>query len=396
VDEYPQPRWAPATPPPRRRRRLSHAGLVAALVLLVVGVVAEAGNLLASGLRLPAVGGSLGSSLVLPRPGGSQTVPPGVSSPAASPAFPEVVSGLVDINVTIGLQGERGAATGIVLTSDGVILTNNHVVDGATAMLVTDLGNGKSYDAVVLGYDRTHDVAVIKLVGASGLQTAPLGSSASLAMGDRVVAIGNAGGAGGVPSVAAGSVVALGRTITATDQNGGNAERLVGLIEVDADVVPGDSGGPLVDAGGKVVGMDTAASSDYSFDTVGGNGFAIPIDDALGIADQIRQGTASATVHIGATAFLGVSMTAAGQQGSVGAATGAFIADVLTGSPADKAGLASGDTVVFLDGSPVDSPAALIALIGQHRPGDTVTLAVVSPSGEQRSVTVTFTSGPPA
>ncbi len=223
---------------------------------------------------------------------------------------------LVDINSTFSYQSAQGAGTGIVLTSTGEILTNNHVIDGATKISVTDIGNGKSYSASVVGYDAAHDIAVLQLQGASGLQTAKLGDSSTASVGESVVAIGNAGGTGGTPTSAGGSITALNQSITAGDDLGGTSEQLSGLIQVNADIQAGDSGGSLVDSAGQVVGMDTAAStSSGSFMQSSGNqGFAIPINEALSTASQIESGQGSATAHVGATAFLGVLISPPGEQ----------------------------------------------------------------------------------
>ena len=137
--------------------------------------------------------------------------------------------GLVDINTTLSYQGEQAAGTGMVLTSNGEVLTNNHVIDGATSISVTDVGNGKTYTASVVGYDRSHDIAVIQLNNASGLQTVTLGDSSNVSVGQAVVAIGNAGGTGGTPSAVGGSITALNQSITASDSGDGTSETLSGL-----------------------------------------------------------------------------------------------------------------------------------------------------------------------
>ena len=157
----------------------------------------------------------------------------------------------------------------MVLSSDGKVLTNNHVISGATSISVTDIGNGKTYSAKVVGYDRTHDVAVLQLQNASGLQTTPLGDSSKVSVGDSVVGVGNAGGVGGTPSAAAGTVTALNQTITASDDGNGTSEQLSGLIQVNADIQPGDSGGSLVNSQGQVVGIDTAGSTATSYGSTG-------------------------------------------------------------------------------------------------------------------------------
>ena len=145
------------------------------------------------------------------------------------------------------------------------MLTNNHVIDGATHITATDIGNGKTYEATVVGYDPSHDIAVLQLQGASGLATAKLGDSSKLSVGDAVVGIGNAGGAGGTPSIAGGAITGLDRSITAGDELGGKTEQLTGLIETNADIQAGDSGGPLVDSQGTRDRHDTAGSAGFGF-----------------------------------------------------------------------------------------------------------------------------------
>jgi S1-C subfamily serine protease len=235
--------------------------------------------------------------------------------------------GLVDVVTTVGYQGGKAAGTGMVLTSTGEVLTNNHVIDGATSIKATDIGNGRTYTAKVVGYDKTHDVAVLQLQNASGLQTITL-SSADPQTGQKVVALGNALGKGGTPSVVSGRITGLGQSITASDEGAGDAEQLTGMIGHNAPIQPGDSGGPLVSTEGEVIGMDTAASASSASGAPSQSGqaqtatqaFAIPITRASSIADQIEAGTQSSTVHIGATAFLGVETSPSG----LGSAGGSF------------------------------------------------------------------------
>ena len=237
----------------------------------------------------------------------------------------KVDPGLVDVVTTLGYQGGKAAGTGMVLTSTGEVLTNNHVIDGATSIKATDVGNGRTYTAKVVGYDKTHDVAVIQLQNASGLQTVTL-SSAAPQTGQKVVALGNALGKGGTPSVVSGRITGLGQSITASDEGAGDAEQLTGMIGHNAPIQPGDSGGPLVNTEGEVIGMDTAASSSSSSGAPSQSGqaqaatqaFAIPITRASAIADQIEAGTSSSTVHIGATAFLGIETSPSGLGSSGG------------------------------------------------------------------------------
>ncbi len=231
----------------------------------------------------------------------------------------KVDPGLVDVNTTLGYQGGKAAGTGMVLTSTGEVLTNNHVIDGATSIKATDVGNGRTYTAKVVGYDKTHDVAVLQLQNAAGLQTVTLSSAAPQTR-QKVVALGNALGKGGTPSVVSGRINGLGQSITASDQGAGDSEQLTGMIGHNAPIQPGDSGGALVNTEGEVIGMNTAASdssssgspSQSSQTQAATQAFAIPITRASSIAGQIEAGTASSTVHIGATAFLGVETSPSG------------------------------------------------------------------------------------
>jgi S1-C subfamily serine protease len=310
--------------------------------------------------------------------------------------------GLVDIVSTLGYQQAQAAGTGLVLTSSGEVLTNNHVIDGATSITVTDIGTGHSYQAKVVGYDQSKDVAVLQLQGASGLPTVNLGNSSTAAVGQKVVALGNAGGKGGTPSVVAGKITGLNAAIIASDEGSGTSERLSGLISHNAPIQPGDSGGPLVNTAGQVIGIDTAGSSSGSAtetaQTTATQAFAIPINEALSVADQIEAGHASATVHIGATGFLGVEVTSASNAAAEGvpAGSGAPIAGVLPGSAAENAGLTAGDVITSVDGQPVSSPSALQTAMEQHRPGDSVTIGWTDQNGQSQSASVTLATGPAA
>jgi S1-C subfamily serine protease len=243
----------------------------------------------------------------------------------------------------------------------------------------------------VVGTDASHDVAVLRLHGASHLATVPIGDSSTISVGDAVVAMGNAGGVGGKPSTASGSVTALDQSITATDPDG-LSEQLTGMVQTDAAIEPGDSGGPLINAEGRVVGMNTAASNGYTFQ--GGaaqgteEGFAIPINTATAVAAEIVAGKASNTVHIGPAGFLGIAV----QDAPLGA--GAEVAGVFAGSPAEKAGLAVGDVVTTLDGQDVGSASALTDAMRAFHPGDTVVLGWIDQSGQERTSKVRLVTGP--
>jgi S1-C subfamily serine protease len=294
-------------------------------------------------------------------------------------------AGVVTIVSELGYQSAESAGTGIVLTSDGMILTNNHVIEGSTSVAVTVESTGESYAATVVGTDATHDVAVLQLEGASGLTTAPLDASDSVAAGDAVTAVGNAEGTGDLVA-AAGTVTATEQTITTQSESGIAGETLEGLIQVDADIVSGDSGGPLLDADGEVVGIDTAASSGSATIT----GFAIPIADALDIVAQIEAGSDTATVEIGYPGFLGIGVA------DTGAGSGAGVASVIEGTPAAAAGLSAGDVITAVDGAAVSSAEQLTAMLGDREPGETVALDVTTASGTSGTVEVTLIAGPAA
>lgn len=290
------------------------------------------------------------------------------------------------IDTAIHYQHAIGAGTGIVLDPAGVVLTNFHVVQSADNIGVTIAG--RQFPADLVGYDRHHDVAVLQLRGAAGLPAAPIGDSGQLNAGDPVVALGNADGTGSVLTKEAGQVVGLGRAINAQDSLTGSSEQVTGLIQFAAPVRAGDSGGPLIDGGGHVVGMTTAATLNYKMGP-GGEGFAIPINQALSIAGQIRSRTASDSVHVGAPTLLGVGVTSADQHSQL---PGVLIHEVVNGGPAQQAGLASGDVLVSVDGVSVNSATALTTVLDRHYPGESIDLLWIDRSGQQRSGKANLTS----
>ena len=329
------------------------------------------------------------------------------SSAAVSAVASKVNPAIVDINTNLGYESASAAGTGIVLNSNGTVLTNNHVINGATQITATDIGNGKTYKATVVGYDRSSDVAVIQLQNASGLATANLGDSRTASVGQSVIGIGNAGGAGGTPSTAAGTITALNQSITASDQSSSTSEQLSGLIQTNAPIQPGDSGGPLVTMRGVVIGMNTAASSNFEFSGSSSSatqGFSIPINSALAIAHQITSGKASDSIHLGATGFMGVQVQAANsstdpfnsQGGSQSSTTGVSVVGAVSGSPADKAGLGQGDTIVSVNGKTISTPEQLSAIVSRFRPGNTITLVWQDSSGSTHTSAITLAVGPAA
>lgn len=375
------PAGCPPPPPmPSRPHPLRNLAFIAFVVALVVAAMG--------------VGLAIGDHTAQRSPSTSSSVSGDGSSSSAQQIASKVDPALVDVNTQLGYQGDSASGTGLVLTSSGEVLTNNHVVEGATSVSVTDIGNGRTYSATVVGTDATDDIAVLKLNGASGLATVSLGNSSSASVGESVIAIGNAGGVGGTPSVSSGTITALGQSISASDEVSGTTEQLSGLIETNASLQPGDSGGPLVNSSGSVIGIDTAASSGFQFASGSTQSYAIPIDTALSIAGQIEAGQSSSTIHIGPTGFLGVEVQPTSSFGSNG--SGAAVADVVPGSPADQAGIVAGDVIDSLDGKTVDSPTTLSDIMEGLHPGDTVQIGWIDSTGQQHSANVQLATGPAA
>jgi S1-C subfamily serine protease len=280
----------------------------------------------------------------------------------------------------------------MVLTSSGEILTNNHVIRGATKVTVVVPGTGHTYTAKVVGYDVADDVAVLRAAGASNLTTVKTAESSKVAVGDRVTAIGNAGGTGALSTVT-GSVTELRRSIVVRDDTGGRA-RLTGLVGINANVVAGDSGGPLLNSDDAVIGMNTAGSSGYvSRSSTDSQAYAIPIARALSIVRQIDAGRASSRIHIGPTSFLGVQVASTLRNGDF-ESPGVVIAGVLRGSPAASAGLSAGDVITAIDGRATSTSSSITTALLAKKPGTTVTIRVTDQSGATRSTTATLVSGP--
>jgi S1-C subfamily serine protease len=421
TDYYGQPGFGQLPP----RRRAGRSLLVAAAVVgLVAAAVAGgfAGRALTTSGRSTAASGSgtnpssggfgslpgRGSGGGVPSSGSGSTTPPAnTTGPSdAATIASRVDPGLVDVNTVVDYGQAQAGGTGMVLTANGEVLTNNHVIDGATSISVTDVGNGQTYQARVVGYSVTNDVAVLQLTGASGLQTVTTASAAA-SVGEQVVGIGNAGGTGGTPSYAGGAVTATDQSITAIDDLTGTDEQLTGMIETNADIQAGDSGGPLVNDSGQVIGMDTAGSQTFQFGSDSqGSGYAIPIATATSVASQILAGGSSSSVHIGPTAFLGIQVGGSGGFGRGNGGYGGFgsnpvsgvpVGGVLTGSPAANAGLVEGDVVTSVGGYAVASQNALQQVMTTDlSPGQVVTVQYTDGAGEQQSVTLTLASGPPA
>jgi S1-C subfamily serine protease len=341
--------------------------------------------------------------------------------------YREVEPGVVDVSADLQYFNETAEGTGFVINAaDGLILTNNHVIDGATSVTVTPVMTGKSYQATVVGYDLPDDIAVLQVKGAKGLRAVTTGDSADLAVGTDVIALGNEAGQGGAPASAPGVISSMGRSIVASDQSSGLTETLHGMLQTSADIRPGDSGGPLANALGQVVGINTAAGA-------GGPGmafagYAIPINTAMTIATQIAGEHANPSIQLGLPAFLGVLLpdsksTSPEQEADTGtqsanrssgescltqdagndtatpariapASSGALVDGVVCGTPAAEAGLEAGDVITSFAGHSVPSAAALSSTLTHDRPGTKVLLTWVAVAGGSYSAQVTLGTGP--
>ena len=400
-------------------RRRGSGNVFTHAIMAVLGAALAAGLLLA--FYGPASGGSLPGIGAVPAPG-----------PAAAPLtggqrgiVTKVKPGIVIINTTLQYNSEAAAGTGMVINANGLVLTNNHVIEGSTKITATVASAGRTYRARVVGYDKTGDIALIQLQNASGLTTVPIGNSSSARIGRTVVALGNAEGRGTI-AAKPGHVTGLHQTITASDKGGSTtSETLHGMIQTNAAIVPGDSGGPLASPAG-VIGMDTAGN-DPGYQQAS-TGFAIPINTALSVARQIAAGHASPAITIGYPPFLGIflgsgstkSPQAQARQQGQGArgpgstpacstsnadltmppviapvGSGALIDGTICGSPAASAGLTGGAVITAVNGQPIGSPDDLASILPRFHPGDTISVTWVSPSGHRTTSSLHLTAGPP-
>ncbi len=366
-----------AAPPARRGARL----VAAAVALAVVAGGIGGGVGVALDHQNPAVIPALGSPTTQAQP---VAVTPGSVQQVAAKVLPSVVQ----IQVIMGNQGGEGS--GVVLSRDGLILTNNHVVESASgagsgAITVT-LNDGTSASASIVGRDPSADIAVIKMANQSNLTPIAIGSSANLAVGQNVVAVGSPLGLAG--TVTSGIISALNRPVSAGGAASGQ-NSVLDAIQTDAAINPGNSGGALVNMNGQLIGINSAIASLGGSSSGGaqsgsiGLGFAIPIDQANRIDQElITQGTATQAV-------LGVSITAT-PAGALSTSTGAIIAAVSPGGPADKAGITAGSVVTRVDDRVIPDGDSLVAAIRSHAPGDTISLTVQDSTGGTHTVQVTL------
>jgi S1-C subfamily serine protease len=376
-------------PPRRGRRTLVLPAVAAALAIGLAG-----GGVGFAAARHDQAPASASTSTTPQSPSSTVVLPPGYSydygygdgfgygqggTDTTGQASGDQLTGLVRIVSTMKYDGAEAAGTGMVLTSDGEVVTNHHVVEGATSVKVTVMSTGQTYTATVVGTDPTADVAVLQLRGASGLDTVSTDTD-GVTRGDAVTAVGDGNGTVSYLSAATGQVIATDQSITTQSEGTAEGESLTGLIEISSDVVGGYSGGATYDADGQVVGMTTAASS-------GGDvvGYAIPISKVLTIADDLESGVQDTAYSYGYPAFLGI-----------GLGNGTVVQGVYDGTPAADAGISAGDTITEVDGTSVTTADQLHSLIAAHSPGDGVRLTWTDSSGSSHSATITLDQGPVA
>ena len=331
---------------------------------------------------------------------------------------------IVDVTATLTYDDETASGTGFVVDAKtAYILTNNHVIRDATEVSVTVPASGQSYQAQIIGADVPADIAVLEIKPVPGLTEAPIGDSAALSTGNRVISFGNQAGAGGSPAIAIGVISGTGRTIQAADGASGFSETLHGMLATTAKIEPGDSGGPLAGSAGTVIGMDTAAGTGGA-----STGYAIPINAAMAAERQIIEGRRGPGISLGVDGFLGVVVgsgkssspalqRAQGHGAGTGAAdsgggcvstkadvlapaaiaparAGALVIGVLCGTGAASAGIVPGDVITEAAGRRIGSSNELTAIVNGSRPGSVVSVTWVNRAGTLRTSQVRLSAAP--
>jgi S1-C subfamily serine protease len=299
------------------------------------------------------------------------------STDSTSEATGAQLTGLVRIATTMTYDGASASGTGMVLTSNGEVVTNHHVVEGATSIEVTVMATGATYTASVVGSDATDDVAVLQLEDASGLDTVATDDD-GVSTGEAVTAVGDGNGTVDHLSAATGTVIATGQSITTQSEGMATGQQLTDLMEISSDVVPGYSGGATYDAEGEVVGMTTAASSG----TADILGYAIPIAKVLAIADDLDAGVQQTGYTYGSPAFLGIAL-----------GSGTTVQGVYDDTPAADAGITSGDRIDSVGGIRTSTATQLQAAIASHSPDDEVRITWTGADGVSHRATVTLAKG---
>jgi S1-C subfamily serine protease len=310
------------------------------------------------------------------RPDGSAVITTGeeLIATVAAKVSPSVVSIVTSTASSMRYSGAQSAGTGVIISKDGYIMTNNHVIDNARSVSII-LSDGTRYaDVRVVGSDPLNDIAFIKVSGVSDLKPAELGDSSRVRIGQQVVAIGNALGQF-QNTVTSGIISATGRPLTASSSDGSNSESLTDLIQTDAAINSGNSGGPLVDLSGRVVGINTAVATDAN-----GIGFAIPINATRGVLDGVLETGEVERAYLGVR-YVDITPEIAAAQ-KLSSKRGAFVKGgsgetVASGSPAEKAGVRVGDIITKVNDEVVGERGTMSSLIGQYRPGSKISLTVL-------------------
>ncbi len=345
----------------RSPRRRFGVVLVAAVFGLFGGII---GTYIAQDANLVDLQGNDSSSQITSAPVVVSSGENELTDSAIAKVAARLANSVVTISTTVSddFGGGRGVGTGVVLTSDGQILTNAHVVEDASEVVVRFAGETEPRVAKILASDLGNDLALLK-IDATGLVAATFAKPGSVQIGDAVIAIGYALALDGGPTVTSGIVSALKRTIE-TDSGALNS-----LIQTDAAISSGNSGGPLVNLKGEVVGINTAVARGDSTSAANNIGFSISVDEVLIVIEQLRK---QANGVVRDDGFLGVGLAAREDGGQ-----GAIITDVQAGSPADKAGILIDDVVLAVDGEPIDGQAGLVAAIRDAEPGQTVKIEIL-------------------
>ena len=383
----PEPQAAASKPPKKRRKHSGGRIARSAVALVLAAAMGFAGGFV--GARV----GNAGNKVVIQQVERTDSSAASGTAVASSGMTTAQVSEMVSPSVVVITteqvvysqwswygqnQVESGAGSGVIISSDGYILTCAHVVSGASQITVT-IGD-TDYTATVVGEDDTSDVAVLK-IDATGLTPATVGDSDSLSVGDSVLAVGNPlGELGG--TVTSGIVSALNRSVTI---QGTSSTNTMSLIQMDASVSPGNSGGGLFNMNGELIGLVNAKSSSSDAE---GLGFAIPINDAIQVAqDLLENGYVSGRPYMGIT-YIAVTDAQTAAQLNVNA-YGVYVVDVVQGGPADKAGLKAGDRIVSIDGTEIAQKDDLGTLMQQHTAGDTLSITVAR-DGQMQTVSLTL------
>ncbi len=399
----PDPHWGPPAWPPaapaRSHSRFMQRTLIAGLAIVCVGAGGGTAWAITSATltrtpttaSLPSGSSQTGEAPNSTGDNGTGATAPSSGGTASSAAIAAIDAATVDINAITAAHTGEVAGTGMIITSSGLVLTNNHVIDNTEDITALIDGTGTPYKVTVIGYDASDDVALVQLVGASGLPTVPIGNSDNVNIGASVTVIGNALGKGGTPAVVTGVVSQLDQQITASDDSD-DTESLTGMLQVQADIEPGNSGGPEINAAGQVIGMTTAGSTsgNPNQETGATTGFAIPINKAMQIIAEIRAGSGT-NVHIGNAAELGIEVA---QPSATQTLPGAYVSSILAGTPAVGLGIASGDRIVKIDSQTIASSNDLHKAMEGYSNGQTVSLTWVDPSGTSHTGSLTLGLAP--